>query len=343
MSVFKIVKNCIIMNTNINNINISNTKDIHTKKLLKDPKKFILRVFSGILLFFIAVFLLFNNWSLFVAFVVIIQLLAIYEITSIFVKKYYVDRFFLFFIALYLDILAYLSSLDIITILSNFRFNSDKLIFIFLSIIFIFLVFSVNFIVYLQNKLKEDYKKSETEKDILKFIRENNSIYSYFINSLGVNIIILFYAIIPFSLVIFISSLKNGFLLMLIVFTNFFNDIFAYFVGKVFGNKRFFEFISPNKTLEGFVGGLIGGILGGMLWGYFSNLYSIIGIYQLIILVFLMSLFAPFGDLFASFIKRSFELKETSNIIPGHGGILDRFDSFIFSVYIFSFVFFLFF
>ncbi len=323
--------------------NINNTKDIYNKKILKDPKKFILRIISGIFLFLIAVFLLFNNWSLFVLFVVIIQLLAIYELNSIFMKRYYVDKFFLFFIALYLDILAYLNSLNVITILNNFRFNSDKLIFIFLSLIFIFLIFSFNFISYLQNKLKEDYKKSEIEKNILEFIKENSSIYSYFINSLGINIIILFYAIIPFSLVIFISSLKNGDLLMLIVFTNFFNDIFAYFVGKVFGNKRFFEFISPNKTLEGFVGGLIGGILGGMLWGYFSNLYSIVGIYQLVILIFLMSLFAPFGDLFASFIKRSFELKETSNIIPGHGGVLDRFDSFIFSVYIFSFIFFLFF
>jgi len=323
--------------------NINNTKDIYNKKIVKDPKKFILRIISGIFLFLIAVFLLFNNWSLFVVFVVIIQLLAIYELNSMFMKRYYVDKFFLFFIALYLDILAYLNSLNVITISSNFRFNSDKLIFIFLSIIFIFLIFSVNFIGYLQNKLKEDYKKSEIKKNILEFIKENNSIYSYFINSLGINIIILFYAIIPFSLVIFISSLKNGDLLMLIVFINFFNDIFAYFVGKVFGNKRFFEFISPNKTLEGFVGGLIGGILGGMLWAYFSNLYSIVGIYQLVILIFLMSLFAPFGDLFASFIKRSFELKETSNIIPGHGGVLDRFDSFIFSVYIFSFIFFLFF
>jgi phosphatidate cytidylyltransferase len=323
--------------------NINNAKDIYNKKILKDPKKFILRIISGILLFLIAVFLLFNNWSLFVVFVVIIQLLAVYELNSMFMKKYYVDKFFLFFIALYLDILAYLNSLNVITILSNFRFNSDKLIFIFLSLIFIFLIFSVNFIGYLQNKLKEDYKKSEIKKNILEFIKENNSIYSYFINSLGINIIILFYAIIPFSLVIFISSLKKGDLLMLIVFTNFFNDIFAYFVGKIFGNKRFFEFISPNKTLEGFVGGLIGGILGGMLWGYFSSLYSIIGIYQLVILIFLISLFAPFGDLFASFIKRSFELKETSNIIPGHGGVLDRFDSFIFSVYIFSFIFFLFF
>lgn len=323
--------------------NINNAKDIYNKKILKDPKKFILRIISGIILFLVAVFLLFNNWILFVVFVVIIQLLAVYELNSMFMKKYYVDKFFLFFIALYLDILAYLNSLNVITILSNFRFNSDKLIFIFLSLIFIFLIFSVNFISYLQNKLKEDYKKSEIKKNILEFIKENSSIYSYFINSLGINIIILFYAIIPFSLVIFISSLKNGALLMLIVFTNFFNDIFAYFVGKVFGNKRFFEFISPNKTLEGFVGGLIGGILGGMLWGYFSNLYSIVGIYQLVILIFLMSLFAPFGDLFASFIKRSFELKETSNIIPGHGGVLDRFDSFIFSVYIFSFIFFLFF
>ena len=313
--------------------------------MIKDYRKFILRIISGLFLFLLALFLLLNNWVLFVVFVIVTQFLAIWEISSIFSKKYYVDKFFLFFVAFYLDILVYVNSTDVITVLDNVRFNSDKLIFFILSIFFVFLIFSVNFISYVQNNLKNIYNKSnEIEKDnIWDFTKANRVTYEYFINSLGVNMIILFYAIIPFSLVIFISSLKNGVLLLLIVFTNFLNDIFAYLVGKVLGRNKFFEFISPNKTLEGFIGGVIGGVLGGIFWIYFSKLYLIFGMYKLVILVVLMSLFAPFGDLFASLIKRGFELKEISNIIPGHGGVLDRFDSFIFSVYIFSFIFFLFF
>ncbi len=330
--------------SNIDNIDNIDNMEIKDRKLVKDPKKFILRIVSGFSLFLLAIFLLLYNWHFFVIFVVVIQLIAIYEVVTIFSKKYYVDKFSLFFIALYLDILIYFNSFDVITVFSNFRFNSDKFIFFLFSIFFIFLIFSINFIFYLQNTLKESYKKlDKEEKSILEFIKSNTNIYNYFINSLGVNFIILFYVVIPFGLVIFISSLRKGDLLMLVVFTNFFNDIFAYFIGKVFGNKKFFEFISPNKTLEGFIGGVIGGILGGLIWTYFSNLYLILDVYKLVILVFLMSLLAPFGDLFASFIKRSFELKEISNIIPGHGGVLDRFDSFIFSIYIFSFIFFLFF
>ncbi|MGC8815761.1 MAG: phosphatidate cytidylyltransferase, partial [bacterium] len=300
---------------------------IDSKKIFKDPKKFVLRVISALFLFLLVIFLLYNNWNLFVIFVIFVQVVAIYEISSIFSKKYYVDRFFLFVIAFYFDVLVYINSVDIITILNNIKLNSDKLILIFLSIIFIFLIFSINFVIYLQNNLKDKYKHKNEVLDYVDFIKSNINVYDYFLNSLGLNLLILFYVVIPFSLVIFISSLKNGNLLMLIVFTNFFNDIFAYFFGKIFGNRKFFEFISPNKTLEGFIGGFIGGILGGLFWVYFSNLHLILSLYKVFVLIFLMSLFAPFGDLFASFIKRSFDLKETSNVIPGHGGVLDRFDS----------------
>ncbi len=317
---------------------------VKNEKLIKDPKKFILRVVSGVFLFLFSLFLLLYNWNLFVIFVVIIQLIAIYEVITIFSKRYYIDKFFLFFIALYLDILIYFFSFNILGIFNIFEFNSNIFVLFLFSIFFIFLVFSINFIVYLQNNLKESYKKfDKEEKNILEFIKSNNDVYNYFISSLGINFIILFYVVIPFALVIFISSLKKGDLLMLVVFTNFFNDIFAYFMGKVFGSRKFFEFISPNKTLEGFIGGVVGGVLGGLFWAYFSNLYLVLDLYKLVVLIILVSLMAPFGDLFASFIKRSFELKEVSNVIPGHGGVLDRFDSFIFSIYVFSFIFFLFF
>ena len=102
-------------------------------------------------------------------------------------------------------------------------------------------------------------------------------------------------------------------------------DIFAYMSGKIFGKKRIINDISPNKTLEGYVGSygltflfLILVInMNQIIWTYFDFFY-------LTIFIFL----AFFGDLFMSFVKRIYNIKDTSNILPGHGGVLDRLDSY---------------
>ena len=102
-------------------------------------------------------------------------------------------------------------------------------------------------------------------------------------------------------------------------------DIFAYISGKVLGKNRIIIDISPNKTLEGYVGGFGLTILllilalnqNQIIWTYFDLLYLTIFI-----------LLAFFGDLFMSFVKRIYNIKDTSNILPGHGGVLDRLDSY---------------
>ena len=98
-------------------------------------------------------------------------------------------------------------------------------------------------------------------------------------------------------------------------------DTFAYVVGSKFGANFIVKKISPNKTLEGLVGGVIGSAIFGLMLGH---LYDI----NFIALIFVLGAFLAFmGDLFISYFKRQSGVKDTGSILPGHGGILDRIDS----------------
>lgn len=106
------------------------------------------------------------------------------------------------------------------------------------------------------------------------------------------------------------------------------SDTFAYLTGKFFGKHKMAPKISPKKTWEGFAGGVVLTlILGFFVEQYFPELRG-----NWMIVGFLVSVFAPLGDLVESQLKRSFAVKDSGNIIPGHGGILDRLDSFIICV-----------
>lgn len=106
------------------------------------------------------------------------------------------------------------------------------------------------------------------------------------------------------------------------------SDTFAYLTGKFFGKHKMAPKISPKKTWEGFAGGVILTlILGFFIEKYFPDLRG-----NWMVVGFLVSVFAPIGDLVESQLKRSFAVKDSGNIIPGHGGILDRLDSFLICV-----------
>ena len=116
------------------------------------------------------------------------------------------------------------------------------------------------------------------------------------------------------------------------------NDIFAYLIGSKFGKNKMCVKISPNKTWEGSIGGLIcGSLVGAIIYKLFFGKITI----KIIIITIILSIIGQIGDLIMSKIKRENEIKDFSNIMPGHGGILDRLDSsiFVFIAYMFLLMF----
>ena len=112
-------------------------------------------------------------------------------------------------------------------------------------------------------------------------------------------------------------------------------DTCAYFAGRAFGRHKLVPVLSPKKTVEGAIGGVIGSVIVGAIFGYLlyrNETGDIRMVVVLMIITFVGSLIAQLGDLLASGIKRNHNIKDYGNIIPGHGGIMDRFDSVIFVI-----------
>ena len=110
-----------------------------------------------------------------------------------------------------------------------------------------------------------------------------------------------------------------------------FTDIFAFVTGKLIGRKKLAKEISPNKTVEGFIGGTIMGTFIGMVY-YLTVVSNQIPFTQILIITITLSIMGQIGDLIFSQIKRYYHQKDFSNLVPGHGGILDLFDSLIFVI-----------
>lgn len=122
------------------------------------------------------------------------------------------------------------------------------------------------------------------------------------------------------------------------------NDTFAYLVGCMFGKTPLISRLSPHKTIEGFAGGLIASLLlgGAMVW-IFPSYFGFAPFWVKLIYGLVVGIFADLGDLFESMLKRRMGVKDSGKLIPGHGGILDRIDSFLFAIggaYIFFMIYF---
>ncbi len=169
-------------------------------------------------------------------------------------------------------------------------------------------VFSVIAVLFISRAIYQLYRKNE------------NGLESIAYESLG-----LIYTILPMVL-LYQSDKYTIFALFIFVWLN---DIGAYLVGITIGKHRLFPRLSPKKSWEGFWGGFIICISAGIVWAVTQDK----DILYWILVAAVTSLSAVFGDLFESMFKRSLEIKDSGNTIPGHGGVLDRFDALYFAAY----------
>ncbi len=161
----------------------------------------------------------------------------------------------------------------------------------------------------------------------VELLRKGNAIKNLSTEFLGI-----FYVSIPFVLTNYLVFYFGDFdirLLLGIFIIIWSYDIFAYFIGSSIGKRKIFPDISPNKTLEGTLGGIFISIISGIL---VYKVFHIFSIYDWGIMALLVSSGALIGDLIESKLKRSAGVKDSGKIMPGHGGLLDRFDSFLFAV-----------
>lgn len=152
------------------------------------------------------------------------------------------------------------------------------------------------------------------------------------IANIATSILGVLYAALPMSLLLIIPLLLgngvwNPWIIIFYVFIIWANDVFAYLFGITLGKHRLFERISPKKSWEGFFGGL----LGAMAMGYVASIVVEANAIVWIGLALVAAISGVFGDLIESMFKRSIDIKDSGNIIPGHGGWLDRFDALIVS------------
>ena len=145
-----------------------------------------------------------------------------------------------------------------------------------------------------------------------------------------------FILIVTAILCLYLYELERS-LILIAVMISVVTDAFAFFAGKVLGRNKIFPIISPNKTLEGTIGGVVSSVVINslMITLIFQNSLKTLDVIMLSLMVFICAVAAVFGDLLISSIKRQANLKDTGSLIPGHGGLLDRIDSHILCIPVF--------
>ncbi len=144
------------------------------------------------------------------------------------------------------------------------------------------------------------------------------------------------YVVLPITLIISIDRFTpagqgiNGVWIFFLLAVTFANDTGAFYCGKLLGRHKLYKAVSPNKTLEGSAGGIVLSLIVAILFLHFFGPHSVSP--ATVILILIMSVAGQIGDLAESMLKRDHGKKDSGGMLPGHGGVLDRIDSLLFSI-----------
>lgn len=153
----------------------------------------------------------------------------------------------------------------------------------------------------------------------------------YNVSDIAVTLLGIIYVVFLFSFVTLTRSMGNGYLYIWLIFIGAWaTDTFAYFTGVSIGKTKILPKVSPKKSLEGSIGGIVGCVAAMLLFGLAFRSVLNVPLYHYAILGILCGIVSQIGDWAASAVKRSVNIKDYGNIMPGHGGVLDRLDSILF-------------
>lgn len=170
---------------------------------------------------------------------------------------------------------------------------------------------------------------------ILMFYMMTVSVFSkkkFAINDAGLIYVMTQYIVFGFACIALLRNKNHGEFLFLLVFLSaWMSDAGGYIVGRVIGKHKLCEDVSPKKTIEGALGGILFCVLSFCVYGFFvGKFFDVTPKYHLLILIaIVVSIISQCGDLIASLLKRHYNIKDYGYLLPGHGGVLDRFDSII--------------
>ena len=197
--------------------------------------------------------------------------------------------------------------------------------FFLLSLLILMIKFSVIFVSFMI--IIFVFSWIEFNQMIEKIFFKKENIFSKFILRLTIFIYLSFFFWITVSNYIKIYPQLNIYIIFVILIC-IFSDMGGYLFGKIFKGKKLTR-ISPNKTYSGSIGSFILSLIFSLLY---NNYFELTELHIILILSTLISLICQLGDLFVSYIKRRASVKDTGNILPGHGGILDRIDGVLFAL-----------